>query len=66
MAAKAASAITVAPENGADRKNRMSISGSRRCSSVTATPMAASRAAAKQPMMSGEPQPCRGPSMSRP
>ena len=38
MAAKAASAITVAPENGAEAKNRTSMSGSRRCSSVTTRP----------------------------
>ena len=62
-AANALTAITVAPENGALRKNLRSSSGSRRRGSTTSRAASAAADTQKQPTISGDPQPCRGPSM---
>ena len=62
-AANALTAITVAPENGALRKNLRSSSGSRRRGSYVSSAPRATADRQKQPMISGERQPCPGPSM---
>ena len=60
-AANALTAIKVAPENGALRKNRTSISGSARLDSTRISTTSATRAAQKQAMMRGEVHPAAGP-----
>ncbi len=61
--ANADTAITVAPANGALRKNRTSSSASRRRISYQAKLVPVTAATAKQAMITGEVQPRPGPSM---
>ncbi|KEF05917.1 hypothetical protein DF17_17100 [Streptomyces rimosus] len=62
-AANAQTATTVAPLNGALRKNRRSISGSARRRSYHSSPASAATAVAAKPRISGEVQPADGASM---
>ena len=56
-------AVSAAPENGRDLKNRRSISGSARLGSQASSTASATTATAKQPRISGDDQPREGPSM---
>lgn len=60
---KAATAITVAPLNGMDRKNRRSISGSDRLLSARTSATSVTAERANSPRISGEAHPRPGPSM---
>ena len=61
--AKAAIAITVAPENGMERKKRRSIRGSARRGSQRRSPIREAIVTAKAAMISREVQPRLGASM---
>ncbi len=63
-AARAHTAVTVAPANGALRKKRRSIRGSAWRSSYGTRQASASAATAKQASVRGEPQPAAGASMN--
>src|SRR5580692_8081393 len=56
-------AVAAAPENGSDRKNRTSMSGSARLGSHPSSAASAATATAKQPRINGDDQPRVGPSM---
>ncbi len=62
-AAIAVIAVAAAPENGRERKNRRSISGSARLGSHPSSAARAATAIAKQPRISADDQPRDGPSM---
>jgi hypothetical protein len=61
--AKAATAMTVAPEKGMERKKRRSIRGSARRGSQRSSPTSDPRATAKAPMITPEDHPRLGASM---
>ena len=63
MATKAATAHTVALENGTERKNRSSTSGSRRRGSTASSPAVAAAASTSRTTVEGAVQPARGASM---
>ena len=56
-------AVSTAPENGSERKNRRSISGSAARRDQAIRVASAAAATAKQAMIGAEPQPRSGPSM---
>ena len=58
--------MRAAPLNGAEWKNRMSMSGSRRRRSKATSAAVAMAPTTNMPMINGEVQPRRGPSMMPP